>query len=95
MNTEPPSQPIVWDGKPTEFVLARPLIHRGVALDAGDDVSFDVMPHPQFRGVFVGDEADHVMDLYHIGAFAFTVPAADRLCLEIDSTGTRLYDGVE
>jgi hypothetical protein len=73
-----------WDGQPTEFVLARPLVHDHRPLKAGEVVSYDVMPHPTLPGVFIGsgdpdtDVSEHVMDLYRLGMFARTRPAGDR-----------------
>lgn len=76
--------PLRWDNQPTEFVLARPIVHNHKPLMEGDVVSFDVMPHPTLPGVFIGsgdpdtDVSHHVMDLYRLGMFARTKPAADR-----------------
>jgi hypothetical protein len=73
-----------WDGQPTEFVLARPLMHNQHHLKEGMVVAFNVMPHPVLPGVFIGsddpetDEAEHVMDLYRLGMFDKTKPAGDR-----------------
>jgi hypothetical protein len=74
-----------WDGVPTEFTLARPLIRNHTVLREGAVVRFNVMPHPALKGVFIGsddpaipDESQHVMDLYAQGMFAGTNPAADR-----------------
>jgi hypothetical protein len=76
-----------WDGVPTEFTLARPLVRDHLVLREGTVVRFNVMPHPDpaKRGVFIGsddpavpDESQHVMDLYAMGMFAGTAPAVDR-----------------
>jgi hypothetical protein len=76
-----------WDGVPTEFILAHPLVRDHRVLHEGSVVRFNVMPHPDptKRGVFIGsddpaipDESQHVMELYAQGMFAGSAPAVDR-----------------
>jgi hypothetical protein len=73
-----------WNGRPTSFTLARPLIQSHRVLPEGTVVTFNVMPHPDKskRGVFIGpgdetDESQHVMDLYAMGMFQRTATNDD------------------
>lgn len=92
--------PLVWDGVPTDFVLARPLHHDQTVLPEGSVVTYNVMPHPTVPGLFIGPdtthEAEHVMDLYRLGMFASTAPARDRQRKQnaID-TERGVYEGVD
>jgi hypothetical protein len=89
-----------YDGGTTSFTLARPLVRDHQVIPEGTVVTFNVMPHPELRGIFIGDEtsyeAEHVMDLYRLGMFAMTGPAVDRTRKQnaID-TERGVYEGVD